>query len=74
MSEWIIEAESLEEIPDGNWTIGRKLVRCEDCKWCAHFTDGHIECRLLYGLKPVPRTYMQMREDDYCSYGEKVIE
>ena len=47
------------------------VVRCRDCKWCSHFTDGHIECRLLYDLKPVPRTYMQMREDDYCSYGEK---
>lgn len=50
------------------------VVRCRDCKWCSHFTDGHIECRLLYDLKPVPRTYMQMREDDYCSYGEKVTE
>lgn len=47
------------------------VVRCKDCKWCSHFTDGHIECRLIYDLKPVPRTYMQMREGDFCSYGER---
>ena len=47
------------------------VVRCKECKWCCHFTDGHIECRLIYDLKPVPRTYMRMRESDFCSYGER---
>ena len=47
------------------------IVRCKDCKWCSHFTDGHIECRLLYDLRPVPCTYVTMHEDDFCSYGER---
>ena len=48
-----------------------EVVRCKECKWRCHFTDGHIECRLIYDLKPVPRTYMRMRESDFCSYGER---
>lgn len=45
------------------------VVRCKDCTYCSHFTDGHLECRLLYNLKPVPTTYCQMEENDFCSYG-----
>lgn len=50
------------------------VVRCKDCKYLSRFTDGHIECRLLSDSRPVPRTYMTMKEDDFCSYGEKVYE
>lgn len=45
------------------------VVRCKDCTYCSHFTDGHLECRLLYNLKPVATTYCQMEENDFCSYG-----
>lgn len=64
MSEWIIKAESLEEIPDGNWTIGRKLVRCEDC---IHSRPDE------YGLECMAH-YRPTKENDFCSYGEKVTE
>jgi len=64
LSEWIIEAESLEEIPDGNWTIGRKLVRCDDC-FHSRPDEYGLECMVHY--RPT-------KEDDFCSYGVKVTE
>lgn len=47
------------------------VVRCKDCAYVSRFTDGHMECRLLSGLRPVPCTYVTMEEDDFCSYGER---
>lgn len=66
MSEWIIEAESLEEIPDGNWTIGRKLVRCEDCKYSEPY-DGSTKATLR--LKCLYRS--GVLENWFCEHGEK---
>lgn len=48
-----------------------KVTRCKDCKYMCHYTDGHIECRLLSDLKPIPTTYCTMNADDFCSYGER---
>ena len=47
------------------------VVRCKDCKYVSHFTDGHMECRLIANLRPVPCTYLTMKDEDFCSYGEK---
>ena len=47
------------------------VVRCKDCKYVAHYTDGHMECRLIANLRPVPCTYLTMKDEDFCSYGEK---
>ena len=33
MSEWIIEAETLEDLVDGYLAIGKEIVRCKDCKY-----------------------------------------
>ena len=49
----------------------REVVRCKDCKYMCHYTDGHLECRLLSDLKPIPTTYCTMNADDFCSYGER---
>lgn len=48
-----------------------EVVRCKDCKYMCHYTDGHLECRLLSDLKPIPTTYCTMNADDFCSYGER---
>ena len=48
-----------------------EVVRCKDCKYICHYTDGHLECRLLADLKPIPTTYCTMNADDFCSYGER---
>lgn len=48
-----------------------EVVRCRDCKYMCHYTDGHLECRLLSDLKPIPTTYCTMNADDFCSYGER---
>ena len=48
-----------------------EVVRCKDCKYMCHYTDGHLECRLLSDLKPIPTTYCTMKADDFCSYGER---
>ena len=49
-----------------------EVVRCKDCKYMCHYTDGHLECRLLSDLKPIPTTYCTMNADDFCSYGERI--
>ena len=51
-----------------------EVVRCRDCKYLSHFTDGHNECRLLADLRPVPCTYLTMKDTDFCSYGERRTE
>lgn len=51
-----------------------EVVRCKDYKYMCHYTDGHLECRLLSDLKPIPTTYCTMNADDFCSYGERRTE
>ena len=40
--EWIVEAETLEDLVNGLWTGGKRLVRCRDCHYYGH------ECVLLF--------------------------
>lgn len=49
----------------------QEVVRCKDCRFCANYTDGHRECRLLKNLKTVPCTYVLVDGNDYCSHGER---
>lgn len=55
---------------------GIPIVKCKDCKFCYHYTDGyldtdgHLECRLLAEMKPIPTTYVHLNGDDFCSYGQ----
>ena len=63
--------EVIDEINEQPTIDAVPVVRCKDCTYCSHFTDGHLECRLLYNLKPVATTYCQMEENDFCSYGKE---
>lgn len=42
------------------------VVRCEDCKWCRCYDKllRKYECTRFLGS-------MQVREDDFCSYGKR---
>ena len=65
------EYVSVQEIADFPTADVVEIVRCKDCKYMCHYTDGHFECRLLSDLKPIPTTYCTMNADDFCSYGER---
>ena len=70
MAEWIVEAETLEDLENGFYTIGNSgepIVRCNDCKYVTeHYdTDGNVP-------------YWTCSEwdsgtdyDGYCHYGER---
>ena len=50
MSEWIVCAETVDDIVDGMFSLGNKIVRCKDCKrWDdAPITDeSDHECHLF---------------------------
>lgn len=57
--EWIIEGESLEDVTEGRFTIGREVVRCKDCKG---YNAERLACVNDYGT---------WQPDDFCSYGER---
>ena len=63
-----VHYEDLKNLPTADVV---EVVRCKDCKYMCHYTDGHLECRLLSDLKPIPTTYCTMNADDFCSYGER---
>lgn len=73
--EWIVEAETIEDIVDGQMVICEEIVRCKDCRYGYQFydvqngiTDNWVECRNANGLnRDVP-------EDGYCYYGERKID
>ena len=64
--EWIVEAETREDLVDGKMVICEEIVRCKDCKWwvSAQCTDK-------------PETGIckdkcaSERSDGYCSHGER---
>lgn len=68
--EWIVEAETREDLVDGHWYGGEELVRCKDCKHrktcvCpmqeAEFNEW--ECDFEY--------YDYTEDDGYCHRGER---
>ena len=85
MSDLIKRQEAIEAVEEGMCTfydcyVIEKLkevsprttvsvVRCGECKFCAHYTDGRIECRLWE--HPLRIQYSEMKLDDFCSYGER---
>lgn len=30
---WIVEAETLEDMLNDNYSFGKELIQCKDCKW-----------------------------------------
>lgn len=45
--EWIVEAETIEDLVDGPMMISKKIVRCKDCKhrW-PDLDEGKMICLL----------------------------
>lgn len=59
--EWIVEAETIEDLVDGPMMISKKIVRCKDCRY---YKENERWCRRL-GLVGA------FGNDDYCSHGER---
>ena len=63
--EWIVEAETREDLVDGHWYGGEELVRCKDCMHSGFF-NGHLCCDAFAD------DLADIQEDDYCSKGERI--
>lgn len=61
--EWIIEAQTLEDLLDGYGTLGRRIVRCKDCRFYENDELGMVWCPNVAGS--------WIGEDDFCSMGER---
>lgn len=59
--KWIIEAESIDDIVLGRYSIlDKPLTECKDCKW---FNASISQCgRQICGV---------FFENDFCSYAER---
>ena len=65
--EWIVEAETIEDLVDGPMMISKKIVRCKDCKFWRDDNpraNGYHCCYRMHNIFP-------MKESDFCSYGER---
>ena len=65
--EWIVEAETIEDLVDGQMVICEGIVRCKDCKWwvseqCTDEPKTGICKDKCVSEKP----------DGYCSHGERI--
>ncbi len=63
--EWIVEAETREDLVDGKMVICEEIVRCMDCKYM-----GLPNVRGAYGCKH-RSAMVDAWVDGYCSYGER---
>ena len=68
MTEWIVEANNLDELSLGFFSVNTKrLVRCKDCHYCKPFNEiwqlpkrNSIVCS---------KSLNDVETDDYCSWG-----
>ena len=77
MAEWIVEAETLEELENGFYAIGVELVRCRDCihkptgsgvNHDIEFPEGDYKCPCQCS----DYWYSWMPKDDwFCGNGER---
>lgn len=68
--EWIVEAETREELVYGHWYVAEDLVRCRDCKyyespWELDGMKFEGDCAFHDWYRASPT------ENDFCSYGER---
>lgn len=72
MPEFIVEAESLGELVDGEFCAVQEVVRCENCKY---YTKAHTirfltirsYCDIFAGEDMVGK----LKPNDFCSRGER---
>lgn len=51
MAEYIVEAETLNELIDGSYVVGNELIRCKDCKYNSNPPEyGNAVCDTFYGM------------------------
>lgn len=62
--EWIVEAETIEDLVDGQMVICEEIVRCKDCRY---YKESERWCRRL-GLVGA------FAKDGFCSRGERNTE
>ena len=61
--EWIVEAESFTALCTNEWTLGKELVRCKDCKhWGIHKRLNIPWCR---------EAHIDRGAEDFCSMAER---
>ena len=59
---WIVEAESLEDMLNDNYSFGRELIQCKNCRY---WENKHLcKAHSIYG------TY-DTKGSDFCSRAEK---
>lgn len=66
MSEWIVYAETVDDFVDGMFSMGEKIVRCEDCEHWIQFGDEcFANCDFGHGVTD---------KQFYCRDGERRTE
>ena len=71
MSEWIISTEDIDDITGGGFTVGQKLVRCEDCEhWNPVIERDNAVNGLCYGFEFL---LFVTPKDGFCFKGDKRI-
>ena len=71
--EWIVEAETIEDLVDGPMMISKKIVRCKDCRYWKDQAEGVVEVPVCeYDCRNGKIGIAQiMGAEDYCSHGER---
>lgn len=64
--EWIVEAETIEDLVDGPMMISKKIVRCKDCKWWVP-----ARCAGEPKAGRCKDKCASERSDGFCSHGER---
>ena len=64
--EWIVEAETIEDIVDGQMVICEEIVRCRDCEYIGPLspTDDYNTCKHKRAMVYAP-------VDGFCCWGER---
>lgn len=62
MSEWIVYAETVDDLVDGMCSIVDKIVRCEDCKHWYSDADVGMACEF---------TNLGQPKDGFCNWGDR---
>ena len=70
--EWIVEAETIEDLVDGPMLISKKLVRCKDCRYLKTGENESESWSICARMIVYP--YVDVGPNDYCSYGERRTE